>query len=352
MIRNWIKAGAATVLARTGMDHVAGSLSGLASIPVVIGYHRVVEDFASSAQSSIPSLLISQQMLERHLDWIGRRFRFVTLDEAGSRLESGSGLDGPMAAITFDDGYRDFYDLAFPLLQKKGIPAAVFVVTDLVGTPRVQVHDKLYALLARRLGRHVPNNWDGISLPDVAALTPFQATRVLLEALPLAAVEHVISILEEEASVPEGMSNSLRSLTWEMLDTIQRAGMIVGSHTKTHALLPNEDECRVRDEVAGSRWAIEKRLGVEVKHFTYPSGLFTTTSVSAVAAAGYRFGYTGCTHRDPRNPLLTIPRSVLWENSSLDGRRSFSGSVLDCQIRHAFDWVNGCRRQHTVCGDN
>jgi peptidoglycan/xylan/chitin deacetylase (PgdA/CDA1 family) len=352
MIRNWVKAGAATVLARTGMDHVARSLSGLGNIPVVIGYHRVVEDFASSAQTSIPSLLISRQMLERHLDWIGRRFRFVSLDEVGSRLESGSGLDGPMAAITFDDGYRDFYDLAFPLLVKKGIPAAVFVVTDLISTKRAQVHDKLYALLAQRAGWRFPYHWGGMSVPDVASLTPYQATRVLIETLPLAAVEDVISILEGEAPIPEGISDSFRSLTWEMLDIVQRAGMIIGSHTKTHALLPNESERRVRDEVAGSRQTIEKRLGVEVKHFTYPSGLFTTTSVSAVAAAGYRFGYTGCTHRDPWHPLLTIPRTVLWENSSLDGRSSFSGPVLGCQIRHAFDWVNGCRRQHTVRGDN
>jgi peptidoglycan/xylan/chitin deacetylase (PgdA/CDA1 family) len=352
MIRNWIKAGAATVLARTGMDHIAESLSGLGNIHVVIGYHRVVEDFASSAQTSIPSLLISRQMLERHLDWIGRRFRFVTLDEVGSRLESRTRLDRPMAAITFDDGYRDFCDLAFPLLQKKGIPAAVFVVTDLIGTKRTQVHDKLYALLAQRSGCDIPNNWGGISLPDVASLTPYQATRVLIEALPLAAVEHVVSILEEEASLSEGITDSFRSLTWEMLSEIQRAGMIVGSHTKTHTLLPNESERRVMDEVVGSRQAIEKMLGVEVKHFTYPSGLFTTRSVSAVAAAGYRFGYTGCTHRDPWHPLLTIPRTVLWENSSLDGGRSFSGPVLGCQIRHAFDWVNGCRRQHTVCGDN
>ena len=61
MIRNWIKAGAARVLAHTGMDHFAGSLSGLGNFPVVIGYHRVVEDFASNAQTSIPSLLVSRQ---------------------------------------------------------------------------------------------------------------------------------------------------------------------------------------------------------------------------------------------------------------------------------------------------
>src|ERR1035441_8639421 len=48
---------------------------------------RVVENFAASAATSIPSLLVSRQMLERHLDWLGRRFRFVSLDELGARLD-------------------------------------------------------------------------------------------------------------------------------------------------------------------------------------------------------------------------------------------------------------------------
>jgi hypothetical protein len=82
--------------------------------------------------------------------------------------------------------------------------------------------DKLHSLLAQRAGCAIPNNWDGISVPEVASLTPYQATRVLI-------------------------------------DGIQRAGVIVGSHTKTHTLLPNETERRVRDEVAGSRQAIEER---------------------------------------------------------------------------------------------
>jgi phage FluMu gp28-like protein len=64
MIRSWIKAGAAGVLCRTGMDRVAGTLTGASSAPVVLGYHRVVEDFESSASTAIPSLLISAGMLE------------------------------------------------------------------------------------------------------------------------------------------------------------------------------------------------------------------------------------------------------------------------------------------------
>ena len=77
MIRGWIKTGAARVMSRTGLDKFAGSLSGAKGVPLVIGYHRVVEDFAYSAETSIPSMLVSRGMLERHLDWIGRRFRFV-----------------------------------------------------------------------------------------------------------------------------------------------------------------------------------------------------------------------------------------------------------------------------------
>src|SRR5580658_8589077 len=108
MIRSWIKTGAAEILSRAGLDHMLGPLAG----PLVIGYHRVVEDFAASAENSIPSMLVSRQMLERHLDWLGRQFRFVSLDELGARLDRNDGSDDPIAAVTFDDGYRDFYDQA------------------------------------------------------------------------------------------------------------------------------------------------------------------------------------------------------------------------------------------------
>ena len=142
--------GAARVMSRTGLDKVGRLAVGRNGVPLVIGYHRIVEDFASSAKTSIPSMLVSRGMLEQHLDWLGSRFRFISLDELGARLEGKDDGGDPVAAITFDDGYRDFYDHALPVLQRKGVPAAVFVVTDLVGTQRVQVHDKLYLLLARR----------------------------------------------------------------------------------------------------------------------------------------------------------------------------------------------------------
>jgi len=313
-------------MSRMGLDKLAGSLSGASSGPLIIGYHRVVEDFAESAKTSIPSMLVSLKTLEQHLDWIGRRFRFISLDEVGARLDGTDGREDPVAAITFDDGYRDFYDHALPLLKRKGIPAAVFVVTDLVGTARVQVHDRLYLLLARN----------------------YQATRTLIEGSAQAELEEVIRQLETESPIPEDTFRPFHSMTWEMLQEICRAGMTVGSHTRTHVILTKESKDRVKEEAAGSRKEIERRLGTSVRHFAYPSGVFDASAVDAVGAAGYRFGYTTCTHRDAQLPQLTAPRTLLWENSCGDFRGGFSGAILNCQIHRVFDLVSGCRQRHAA----
>jgi peptidoglycan/xylan/chitin deacetylase (PgdA/CDA1 family) len=340
MIRSWIKTGVARVMSRTGLDNLVGSMSGANGVPLVINYHRVVEDFASSAENSIHSMLVSRTMLEQHLDWLGRRYRFISLDELGARLEARDGREDPVVAITFDDGYRDFYDLAFPLLRRKGVPAAVFVVTDLVGTNRMQIHDKLHLLLARQ------------TEPDSGTPTPFQATRALLESLPQAEIQKVIQALEPEVPIAEDTQRPFYSLTWEMLDEMSRAGITIGSHTRTHVLMTHESRQRVIAEVAESRKEIEGRLGTSVQHFAYPGGLFNTAAVEAVAEAGYRFAYTTCTHRDAGFPLLTVPRILLWENSCLDSHGQFSGSILSCQIRHAFDLVSGCRQRHDTSQEN
>ncbi|HXC61394.1 MAG TPA: polysaccharide deacetylase family protein, partial [Nitrospiria bacterium] len=146
-LRSLIKTGLSCGLHWTGADKLIGSFGGYRNTPLVIGYHRVVEDLPAYGGNGVPRMIISRRTLERQLDWIGRRFRFISLDELGEKLECGEKFDKPVAVITFDDGYSDIYYNAFPLLKQKGIPAGVFVVTDLIGASRLQIHDKLYLLL-------------------------------------------------------------------------------------------------------------------------------------------------------------------------------------------------------------
>ena len=148
-VRGNLKSGFASAAHLCHADRLYATLAGQRREAVVLGYHRVVADFEREVSSSSPSMLVSRAMLERHLDWLARRFQVVSLDELRSRLEGGSRGDRPIAAITFDDGYRDVYEQAFPLLMRKGLPATVFVATDYVGTEGVLPHDKLYLLLER-----------------------------------------------------------------------------------------------------------------------------------------------------------------------------------------------------------
>src|SRR4029453_16292083 len=68
-----------------------------AELPFIVCYHRVVDDFEKSARYAIPSLLISAAMLERHIEWLAKRYSIVPLDEIGSYLESPRRLARPPA---------------------------------------------------------------------------------------------------------------------------------------------------------------------------------------------------------------------------------------------------------------
>src|SRR5258708_1901833 len=121
MIRKLVKASVALGLHATfhatRSDRLLRKLIGLTQ-PLIASYHRTVEEFPTDQRRGIPSICISTKPLERQLDLIARSFRLVTLDELGQRMEAGEPA-GNLAAITFDDGYRDFYQHAFPILKRK-----------------------------------------------------------------------------------------------------------------------------------------------------------------------------------------------------------------------------------------
>lgn len=352
-IRRQVKAVGAALLAAAGGDRLLGRLQGSPGRLLVLGYHRVVENFDESARSSIPPMLVSTAMLEAQLDWAGRRYRFVSLDELQARLASGAPIERPLAAVTFDDGYADVYEHAVPLLARKGIPSAMFVVSDLVGTERLQIYDELYLLMARALrapgfraaeflravaarGVRVPA--EGVAVFDDA----FTAMRAFFTTLSQSAIAEVIDVLRGYAGVGAGDLASLRALSWEEMAAMHRGGIAIGSHTRRHVILPAESPAVVDDELAVSRARLEAALGAPVRHFAYPDGQFTPAVVRAVARAGYSMAVTTCRHRDAEHPLLTVPRRLLWEHSTVDATQRFSPTILRCYASGAFDFWQRC----------
>lgn len=311
--------------------------------PLVLGYHRVVEDFDEACQDAMPSLLISRAMFERHLQWIGDHFDFISLDQAARHLETGEPFARPSAVITFDDGYRDVFENAWPVLRRLNVPAALFLVSDRINSSQPLVHDRLYSLLCAAY-EHWPSpetrltavlraaglavNGLGDRGPGGTALL---ATRTLLLTTTQREMCRILGVLEANVGRPPASALPL-AVTWEMVRTMRGEGATIGSHTRTHAWLVKESFDDVDKELSASKAALEAGLGERVDYFAYPDGQFTAATVRAVARAGYRLACTACDHRDHVYPKLTLPRSILWEYSSVGPDRRLVPAVLACQV--------------------
>jgi peptidoglycan/xylan/chitin deacetylase (PgdA/CDA1 family) len=299
-------------------------------------------------------------MLEQQIDWLAKHFSVMPLDEITSHLDAE--LMFPRrrpAAITFDDGYSDVYHHAYPLLKRKGIPAAFFLVTGLIDTGQPQFFDRFYLLLQLLHERGLPlvltieraleaSGAESVSLNRVPEIEeqPFIVMTAFLNAFPRRELEKAIAALERQVSFDNDLREELSPLTWDMVETLHRGGMTIGSHTKSHALLTTESAETVSNELIESKQTLETRLKVRIRHFAYPDGRFNPDVVHAVARAGYQFGYAICKSADPNRPLLTIPRKVLWERSCLNAFGTFSPAVMNCQADWAFDPEGRCSHDH------
>jgi len=366
MLRSIVKGSVATALHSLGAEKVLGARVTRQNLPLIICYHRVVESFEESARQSIPSLLVGADTFGLHLDWIGRHYDYATLDEVLVEFKrvraNGKARRRPLAAITFDDGYADVLHNAVPIMNRKGIPSTMFVVTDLVGSTDFQMHDELYLLgshLLRQDGVHrrlaaqeflselaIDESRGVILRQRFEEADPYRLARAVLEILSEAEQVAALRWLKQNVAVDCEASESFRALSWSELADMQRRDVTIGSHTRSHALLPQVTPQVMAEELTLSRQVLEQKLGRPVKHFAYPDGRFCRESINAVADAGYQGGYTICSHRDASHPTLTIPRKVFWEHTCSDRRGHFSPAILSCQVNGIFDPARLCTHQH------
>ena len=171
VVRRAVKSAAAGVLHHSGMRKVLAAYrrhqSGGCRI-LIVSYHRVVEDFFGELQRSIPGLLISQETFRRHLEGLkAAGYTFATMGEAVDVMAGRRTAHGDLCVVTFDDGYRDVYRYAYPVLKEMGVPAIIYLPTDLIGTNKRFNHDRLFHLVRTVHAQGYQPRFD--ALPEPAA---------------------------------------------------------------------------------------------------------------------------------------------------------------------------------------
>ncbi len=196
----------------------------------------------------------------------------VSLEEASKPPPADGGETGqtadPKVAITFDDGYEDVYLNAFPILQKYGFTAHIFVITGYVG-------------------RY--NSWDY-----------------------------------------NGGRGRKRHLSWKQIKEMSELGIGIGSHTVNHPDLTRIDQRFVGYELKGSKEVLEEKLGKEVKFLSYPFGRYNRFVQEEAKRIGYQRAYTLCPRNEGNGfqPFARRRWAVYLFDSPLTLRMKFSHNGL------------------------
>lgn len=258
---------------------------------LIVMYHRFSEQ--DEGVSTPISRFIEQ------LDYLMEHYTIVSLSELARYFTSRSSLPPGLAVITIDDGYRDCYELAFPILRERKIPATAFVVTDFVDQATWLWTDKVRYLTSRATGSQLEAHIDDHSLQialDGGASRLKGAERVNTELKQISDEAKDDAIRQIAASVgvelPDAPPDQFSSLTWDQVCEMDSAGVEIGSHTMTHPILTRTTREKVRYELRESRARLEAQLGHTVELLGYPNGDHNAVVQEEAARAGYKCAVT------------------------------------------------------------
>ena len=194
---------------------------------IVLMYHNVGDP--PKGTNSL-GLYVSEGMFRFQMWYLKTAgFNVVPLSTVSDLIHGGC-TGRKAVAITFDDGYQDFYDIAYPVLRAYNFPSTVFIITDLVGKE---------------------NSWDILDI---------------------------------------GRRKKL--MDWETIRLLKDDGVTFGSHTKTHPFLSRLSQRDLKAELAGSKDDLEAHLQAPADFFCYPYGDYDSRTVEAVKEAGYNLAVT------------------------------------------------------------
>ena len=214
----------------------------------------------------------------------------------------------PAALITFDDGYRDNFTTALPILRELGVPAAFFIPSGYLEAPRLPWWDHVACAIKRTssprlvLERH-PGDPAPLTIELGTNPTDAQRTAAIMTVIR-AFLDRAIpdppwflDRLDRQADVAIDAEARGRDLFmgWDEVRQLLAAGMAVGSHGHSHVALGGLDDDAQRRELAGSKAALEQSLGREVPAIAYPfgwPGTFTARTTELAAEAGYRLAFS------------------------------------------------------------
>ncbi len=286
-------------------------------------------------------MMVTPESFKLHLELIAQRMTFVSLADWVERKNNGQSLPEKACTITFDDGWMDNYEFAFPILKEKSVPATIYLVSDMIGTNQQFWPERLARTLStlattsdEKIYSHSSIDW----LNKIKPIPTFKQEQPTQEQLSQI-INHVkifsddeiharIDKIESESGIPES-SPSPALFNWQQLLEMTSSGIIeAGSHTQHHIRLDhNATDEILNSEIINSKKIIEQQTGKPVKTFCFPNGDYCTRSMALVkqnysAAVTTKSGWNNSTSDHHCFKRMAIHQDIAYDKTAFLARIS------------------------------
>lgn len=292
---------------------------------IILMYHRVlpINDLHDPPVQS--GMYVSVDSFRMHIHFLKSHFNIISLEELVERLAVGKTVNR-CCVLTFDDGWRDNFQYAYPVLKEYGVPATIFLTAGFIGTESWFWPEEVSFCLLK-----VKNEGASLGVLPGCIQKELREKGVCLESSLEKCTDCVVELLKEKSPTERidcmrqlketfgVLSNGKRLLlNWDEVREMEGSGLIeFGSHTMNHTLLDQLPPGEAQGEIGMSRDVIEEKTGKECVSFAYPNGNYTERTITSLEKTGFTVALT--TKRGyvtPASTLLELPRVAVHEDVS------------------------------------
>ncbi len=260
-------------------------------LPKVFLYHRFSETGSTNCYR------VSADNFRWQLETITKKYKVLSFGECVEYFHLNGKWPKKCAVITVDDGYRDFYELAYPELQRLSLPATFFVTVNFVDKKLWLWPDRLYFIIQETSKNHLyldilDKSYSFQLDNDHNKYSAWSDLCNLCISLPDSTKNNLIREVEAalDINVPNIPTADYAPVTWDELIEMQSNGIEIGSHTMNHPILSHVNTQVLQEEIVTSRDFLQKKLGVPIHTFCYPNGQLGDINdevIETVRNAGY-----------------------------------------------------------------
>ncbi|MCB0262812.1 MAG: polysaccharide deacetylase family protein [Calditrichaeota bacterium] len=244
---------------------------------LVLTYHGILPEIPSGGSEYEYRNFVTTRQFDQQIQFLLKNYRpLKAADFCHPDVDTSSGF-----LITFDDGFRNNYRYAVPILQKYGIEGCFFISTGLIGTRDFLWTEEVTRLLNNTKQKELMLGWaDKLVLPLVTTTDRANASQIIrkkLKLAPKAERDEAMACLRSQLSdVPADMlpdeEERYLFMTWDEVKGMVKAGQHIGAHTHTHSMLSTLSESESWEELKLSKELLEKATAQECFTMSYPNG--------------------------------------------------------------------------------